>query len=100
MEHVRNRMFQIQRDFLRIKPDIFYDSFNTEELAKEFERISNELPTTSGGAILKKFHRTRTLACWHDSSSISNSSHFMVMFNTLYDPAIFYTDEEYFLKTV
>ena len=45
MERVRNRMFQIQRDFLRIKPDIFYDSHNTEELSKEFERISIELPS-------------------------------------------------------
>ena len=99
MEHVRRRMFKMQKDFLRIKPDMFYTSLEEEELIKEFERLNEKIPSTAGGAVLKKFHRTRTLACWHDSSSISNSSHFMVMFSTIYDPAIFYTDEEYFLKT-
>lgn len=37
----------------------------------------------------------RTLAKWHDSSSISSASHFLVMLSTVYDPAMFYTNEEY-----
>ena len=103
MEHVRRAMFKMQKDFLRIKPDVFYESISKDELIKEFERLDDDsatnLPEKEGATMLKHFQRTRTLACWHDSSSISNASHFMVMFNTLYDPAIFYADEEYFSIT-
>uniref|UniRef100_A0A7M6DRJ9 Uncharacterized protein n=1 Tax=Clytia hemisphaerica TaxID=252671 RepID=A0A7M6DRJ9_9CNID len=45
---------------------------------------------------LKRFHRHRTIMCWHDTSGIINSSHFLVMFSTVYDAALFLTDDEFF----
>ena len=44
---------------------------------------------------LKKLQRTRHLCIWQDGSSIANHGHLMIMVNIIYDPAIFYTDDEY-----
>ena len=33
--------------------------------------------------------------CWHDGSSLANHGHLMIMVSLLYDPAMYYTDEEY-----
>ena len=101
MQHVRAAMLKKQKSFLRLKEDLFYEDISNDELCHEFKRIHEVFdPKGKNEATrLKRFQRTRTLACWHDSSSISNASHFMVMFCTLYDPAIFYTDEEYFTMT-
>ena len=48
---------------------------------------------------LKKLQRTRNLAFWHDCSTVSNHSHFLMMVITLYDKAIFLTDEEFHEKS-
>ena len=45
---------------------------------------------------LKQLERTRHLMFWHDCSTISNHSHFLVMVGTMYDPAVHYTNQEYY----
>jgi len=84
---------------MRIKPDNFYDDITEEELKSEFVRIDEKFSTKASRrhlvTKLKNFHRHRSLTCWHDTSSISNAAHLLIMFSVLYDPAIFYTDKEY-----
>ena len=50
-------------------------------------------------ATLKRFQRQVHLACWHDGSTVNNHAHLLIMIMTLYDPAIFYSNDEYRLKT-
>ena len=95
-------MLKKQEEYLRIKPDEFYDSMNHSTLLEELRRINvsfdHNCPIREQIHKLKQFNRKRNLACWHDSSSVSNASHFLVTINTLYDPAIFLTNQEYFDK--
>lgn len=95
-------MLKKQEEYLRIKPDEFYDSMNHSTLVEELRRINvsfdHNCPIRDQIQKLKHFNRERNLVCWHDSSSVSNASHFLVTINTLYDPAIFLTNQEYFDK--
>ena len=47
---------------------------------------------------VKKFERTRYLACWHYGSSVGNHSHLLVTADVLYNTASFLSDNEYYLK--
>jgi hypothetical protein len=50
-------------------------------------------------ARLKKSERTRHIKMWHDLSTVANHSHLVFMVSCLYDPAIYYTNEEYLKMT-
>ena len=93
---VRKTMNNLQLPYFRLKPDTFYETLSEDELRNEFNRIEEPLGTIDE---LKSFQRRRTVACWHDGSPISNSSHLLIMFSAMYDKAIFYEDDEYHHKT-
>ncbi|XP_066917211.1 uncharacterized protein [Clytia hemisphaerica] len=95
-DEVRKRMLRFQRPYLRIQPDEFYDIMDDETLSLELRRIGEEGKSKLD---LKAYQRQRILACWHDTSGICNSSHLHIMFCTLYDRAIFLSQQEYFEKT-
>ena len=99
---VRENLVLKQNDYLRLKSDGLYDDINVTDLQKQFDRIGehfNEEQFVNERHRLRQLQRNRTLVCWHDSSCVSNGSHFLIMISTLYDPAIFVTNEEYQTKT-
>ena len=85
---------------MRVKQDIYYEDLSELQLAAEYKRINEPFnPKSSKRSIiaeLKRYHRQRSFVCWHDTSTISNASHLLIMLGVLYDPAVFYTDDEYF----
>ena len=77
---------------MRLNSDTYFENLNEAEL---FERLSplgelnmnrniNDMQET-----LREYERTRHFVIWHDASVIANHVH------VLYDPAVFYTHEEY-----
>ena len=94
--HVQNKMVELQNPYFRVKENAFYEQLSEQEINDEFDRINEPRRSVEN---LRNLHRTRTISCWHDTSEISNSSHLLIMFSTFYDPAIFYTDDEYFEKS-
>ena len=50
-------------------------------------------------ARLKKIERTRHVKIWHDLSTIANHGHLVFMVSCLYDPAIHYSNDEYYRIT-
>jgi hypothetical protein len=48
---------------------------------------------------LIRIERTRHFKTWHDLSTLSNHSHLVFMVTLLYDPAVYYTNEEFKIKT-
>ena len=89
-------MMKKLKPYMRVLPDKFYQTASAEQLKIEALRLDINEDIT--GDDLKKLHRNRMFACWHDTSAISNASHFLVLFNCLYDEALFYTNEEYMNK--
>lgn len=99
---VRQNLLSKQKEFLRLQQDLFYEEISSTGLQDEFARIDKQFKIDKVDTErnrLKDLQRNRVLVCWHDSSSVSNASHFLVMISTLYDPAIFLTDNEYHVKT-
>ena len=65
----------------------------------EIQRIHEKVAKNSSDEnrnLLKQKQRQRHLMFWHDGSCISNHSHLLMTVNVLYDPAIYYTNEEYY----
>ena len=64
------------------------DEFNEFCTSKEksTEKLLNEL---------KVFERSRHLMVYHDSSTIADHTHFLVMVSAMYDQAVYHTNEEY-----
>ena len=44
---------------------------------------------------LSSYEQSRSLVMWHDHATILKMGFLMITAHTLYDPAVFYTDEEY-----
>ena len=44
---------------------------------------------------LKKYERSRHFIVWHDASVIANHGHILFNVHVMYDPAVFYTSDEY-----
>jgi len=87
------------KQFMRFKPDDFYENPKWDEVTREYNRLGMSIDTADldlAAQRLKTLQRQRMFGCWHDTSSISNASHFLVLFCCLYDEAIFYTMEGLF----
>ena len=69
-----------------------------ENLTKinEFTKLHEKLSTNELLEKLRHFERTRHLMFWHDGSTLSNHSHLLMMVCVMYDPAIYFTDKEFF----
>ena len=96
MDDIREKLLAKHSKYMRIKPDSYYEEMTAENLRFELQvRLKEELDDSKDASYLKQLHRTRSFACWHDTSCVSNASHFLVLVHVLYDEALFYTDDEY-----
>lgn len=98
---LREKLLRKQRQYIRVLLDEFYDKATKEEIDMEWNRLDvypDDIGNFSAND-LKSAQRTRMFSCWHDTSAISNASHFLVVFSCMYDKALFYTSEEHLEKT-
>ena len=95
-------LIQIRKDLLQK-----YSHYMRLTTGEEFSKMAKKILSNIGEfdvkenekvRKVKKFERTRYLACWHDGSSVGNHSHLLVTVNVLYDTASFLSDSEYYLK--
>ena len=102
LENIRSKLFRQHKDFLRLKPESYYENISLEELKVSFNALNENhhidfsLPLKDLQKKLKMIERTRHLMLWHDGSSLANHGHILFMVSQIFDPALFYTDEEYF----
>ena len=76
-----------KKDLIKILKNI--GEFDAKEKEKSVEDLLKQV---------KKFERTRCLACWRGGSSVGNHSNLLVTVNVLYDTGSFLSDNEYYLK--
>ena len=104
MKTIREKVLRKQKSYMRILPDEFYENNSRDDILKEFERIKEHIPSLNNLSLeslsqkLKAIQRTRHFGFWHDGSTLSNHGHLLMMI-VMYDPAIFYTSQEYKEKT-
>ena len=98
---IRQKMADEHKEYMRLFTDDQYEDMNREDVIVELKRIgefNRDESTDELRRQLKILQRTRHLILWHDTSTISNNSHLLMMVKCLYDPAIHYSDEEFKIK--
>ena len=98
---IREQMLEEHQKYFRIFSDAHYSSMTREKLINELQRINEykdndfNLDTAELKCTLTSLQRTRNLMLWHDTSSVSDHSHLLMLVKCLYDTAMFFTDDEY-----
>lgn len=109
LKEIRENMLKKHSKYLRATRDQQIDEMDDELIQAELERLNeltHDINTNDSGAMrkkLKELERTRHLMVWLDNSTVANSGYLVCLVTCLYDPAVFYTTEEYkeaFGKTV
>ena len=101
---IRQSMLEEHKPFMRLRTDEEFESLGRDEIIRDLMKIhefhinDNELDTLTLLERLMKFERTRNLMTWHDCSTVSNHSHFLMMVSAMYDPAVYFTDDEFYEK--
>ena len=104
--YIWSSFLQRHDKFLRLRKDEEYDDMSRDEIILGLKRINEyEISDINTNTMLllgrlKGFERKRHLCVWHDTSPICNHSHLLITINCCYDPAIFYTNQEYEEKYV
>lgn len=93
-------MLNKQSKYLRATTDDNLNSMTREQLIAELERVgeTDKNDTNDEEAMkkkLKNIERTRNIMVWLDNSTVANAGYLVCLITCLYDPAVFYTDEEY-----
>ena len=95
-------MFERYAPYMRIRTDDEYDNMSEQELnlrLAELHESDDNLSLEERRAKLKSLERTRNFIVWHDNSTVANHGFLVCMIGCLYDPAVFYTNDEYLVKT-
>ena len=97
---IRKQLLIEHKSYMRVLGDDKYESMTENEIDRELHRI-NEYGNLKNESTylkrlsLKKFHRSRHLMLWHDTSTISGHSYLLMMIKALYDKALYYSSSEY-----
>ena len=104
LNKIRLDLNKKQEMYMRIHNDQELLALSRDDLIKNFKRINefrHDFETLTTEELRQKlcvFERSRHLMLWHDGSTVSNHSHLLMMVSTMYDPAIYLTNEEFFAK--
>ena len=88
---------------MRLRTDNDFQNLTGDEIINQLKCLG-ELPnddSLSNGTLvnkLKSLERTRHLMFWHDGSTPANHSHILMKVAAVYDPEVYFRDEEFFEK--
>ena len=103
LRNIRIKLFEKNKQFMRLHDDEYFKNLTFVECENILIKL-NEMDFTRNESLLemqtrlKSLERTRHLQIWHDGSVIKNHGHVVFCVNILYDPAVFFTSEEYYNK--
>ena len=99
---LRKKLLEKHKKFMRLNSSAEFQGMSVAELEQRLRRIGEYKESWNRDEMIEnliKMERTRYIQIWHDGSDVGNKPHIIFTCNIVYDPAAFYTDEEYYLKT-
>ena len=88
---------------MHLSTDTDIQNMNTQQISNFFSRIhqnvSNDANFEQLQSEIATLQRSRTLAVWHDHSTILQTGYILFAIWVIYDPAVFFTENEYKAKT-
>jgi len=100
LTEIRDKMLQKQEPYLRKRTDEQYNALKEDELKKRLQELhelesNKDLNVDEMREKLKDIERNRSLLVWLDNSTVANHGYLVCMVTCLYDPAVFFTSQEY-----
>ena len=105
---IRKNMLRKHKEYMRDHSDRHYNEMNIHGMKARLDELNEQLPEDGSNEALhfekikqklKTLERTRNLLVWLDNSTVANYGYLVCLVTCLYDPAIFYTNEEYNMMT-
>lgn len=96
---IRRRMVEKHEKYMRCQNG---DSLPIDKIIIYLKKINEFILTDTEDTMRRKFtsfQLTRHLQLWHDASSLDNHGYMLFTVNALYDPAVYYTDDEFMKNT-
>ena len=99
LQQIRQDLLNKHLKYMRLTPTSTVTGMTTAELTDKLKRLDYlTLNGASHDALcqhLIKSERSRFLCMWHDHATILKTGFIMITVHVMYDPMVFYTDEEY-----
>ena len=105
LHELRQRVLKKQEEFKRLQVNQELAQMGADELQKILRatnypvRETEDLSTDQMQKIIANQQRQRSLAIWHDHSTILNNGLIMITIHVVYDKEVFLINEEYHHKT-
>ena len=100
---IRENFLKSHASYMRKMSNEELSEMSREELIEKLVQVNAVFSDADDKEVLKaklkEISHTRHLKIWHDLSTVANHGHLIFMVACLYDPALFYTNEEYERKT-
>ena len=95
LKEIRQKLLRKQQKYMRLIPESTITAMTRPQLT---ERLNTECDGKSVDELrdlLRQAQTSRCLCMWHDHATILKMGFVMVTVHIMYDPVVFYTDEEY-----
>ena len=95
LKEIRQKLLRKQQKYMRLIPESTITAMTRPQLT---ERLNTECDGKSVEELrdlLRHAQASRCLCMWHDHATILKMGFVMVTVHIMYDPVVFYTDEEY-----
>lgn len=96
---LRRRLIKKHEQFMQLSTDDDIQEMSKDQILDFMkschQRIQSDMSIDQLQANLAVLQRTRTLAIWHDHSTILKTSYILFAIHVIYDPAVFLTEDEY-----
>ena len=97
LNDIRRRILQKLEKYMRLNNDGYFDNLEVvKQRLADLGELDSSLSDSDMKLKLKSLERTRHLIFWHDASIVINHGYLVFTVNAMYDPAVFYTDREWF----
>ena len=98
LSKVRVKLFKKHCNFMRLNSNAYFENLEEAELNRRLDSLGElylHETIQDKKEKLKQYERSRHFIVWHDASVIANHGHILFNVHVMYDPAVFYTPEEY-----
>ena len=99
LEEIRERLLKRHQKYMCLPLESAIEQLPRTELSQALNKLDNapndNYTTEELHTRFYNYQSTRSLALWHDHATLLGIGFIMVTVHVMYDPAVFFTDEEY-----
>ena len=99
LQQLRQKLLQQQEKYMHLLSNEEVEGMNEDSLCEFMKLVHKPIPSQASVMQLqdhiKNAQRTRSLAMWHDHSTVLGVGYIVVTIHTLYDPAVYLSHDKF-----